>query len=70
MPRMRGTEATTKIRALGFQGMVIAVTGNALPEDVKDFLDHGADAVMPKPFDINTFKSLVQEMTSPCRNNS
>lgn len=67
---MRGTEATTKIRALGFQGMVIAVTGNALPEDVKDFLDHGADAVMPKPFDINTFKSLVQEMTSPCRNNS
>ena len=70
MPRMRGTEATTKIRALGFQGMVIAVTGNALPEDVKDFLDHGADAVMPKPFDINTFKSFVQEMTSPCRNNS
>ena len=70
MPRMRGTEATTKIRALGFQGMVIAVTGNALPEDVNDFLDHGADAVMPKPFDINTFKSLVQEMTSPCRNNS
>lgn len=67
---MRGTEATTKIRALGFQGMVIAVTGNALPEDVKDFLDHGADAVMPKPFAINTFKSLVQEMTSPCRNNS
>lgn len=61
---MRGTEATTKIRALGFQGMVIAVTGNALPEDVKDFLDHGADAVMPKPFDLDTFKALVLDMKS------
>ena len=62
MPRMRGTEATSKIRALGFEGIVIAVTGNALPDDVKDFLDHGADAVMPKPFDLETFRLLVKEI--------
>ena len=62
---MRGTEATSKIRALGFQGIVIAVTGNALPEDVEDFLVHGADAVMPKPFDINGFKTLVQDILNP-----
>ena len=59
---MRGTEATSKIRALGFQGIVIAVTGNALPEDVEDFLVHGADAVMPKPFDHGTFAQLVREL--------
>ena len=59
---MRGTEATSKIRALGFEGIVIAVTGNALPEDVEDFLNHGADAVMPKPFDQGTFKQVVTEI--------
>ena len=62
---MRGPDATSKIRAIGFEGIVIAVTGNALPEDVKDFLDHGADAVMPKPFDINGFRRLVHDIQNP-----
>ena len=56
---MRDTEAISRIRALGFEGIAIAVTGNALPEDMKGFLDHGADAVIPRPFDINGFRRLV-----------
>ena len=61
MPRMRGTEATKKIRDLGYKGIIIGVTGNALPEDVKDFIDHGADTVIPKPFDVDTFKRFIRD---------
>ena len=61
MPRMRGTEAAQRIRELGYMGIIIGVTGNALPEDVKDFIDHGADAVIPKPFDIDVFKRYVRD---------
>ena len=61
MPRMRGTEAAQRIRELGYKGIIIGVTGNALPEDVKDFIDHGADAVIPKPFDIDVFKRYVRD---------
>ena len=62
MPRMRGTEATQRIRQLGYNGVIIGVTGNALPEDVKDFIDHGADAVIPKPFDIDVFKRHIMDL--------
>ena len=58
---MRGTEAAQLIRQLGYNGVIIGVTGNALPEDVKDFIDHGANAVIPKPFDIDVFKRYVSE---------
>ena len=29
--------------------MIIGVTGNVMPDDVKYFMDHGADAVFGKP---------------------
>lgn len=59
MPRMRGTEATAKIRKLGFRGLIVGITGNALDDDVKDFMDHGANKVMTKPFDLLEFKKFV-----------
>jgi CheY-like chemotaxis protein len=49
---MRGPEATQKIRILGCRGVIIGVTGNVLEDDVKEFLDLGVIAVLPKPFDI------------------
>ena len=61
MPNLRGTIATQKIREMGFHGLIIGVTGNALPEDVKEFLDHGADGVVPKPFDMEIFKMKMRE---------
>lgn len=41
MPIMRGPMATSMIRALGFGGVIIGVTGNALPEEVVDFKENG-----------------------------
>ena len=61
MPHLRGTIATRRIREMGYRGLIIGVTGNALPEDLKEFLDHGADGVVPKPFDIEVFKMKLQE---------
>ena len=49
MPKMTGLEATKIIRGMGFRGKVFGVTGNALAEDVNDFISHGADAVHIKP---------------------
>lgn len=62
MPQMGGPEATEKIRAMGYSGIIIALTGNALQEDVQHFLDKGADAVMTKPLDKEEFKRQVMAL--------
>lgn len=58
---MNGTVATKAIRALGFEGLIIGVTGNALEEDVEEFVRFGADKVMPKPFQKDIFKAYLRE---------
>ena len=65
MPRMRGTIASATIRGLGYQGVIIGVTGNALEDDVADFKKHGVDVVMPKPFEIETFKKHYRRLCAP-----
>ena len=50
MIRMNGPEAVQKMRVdLGYRGVVIGITGNALPEDLDNFRDHGANMVLTKP---------------------
>jgi len=59
MPNMDGPTATCKIRALGFEGIIIGVTGNALPEDIRLFLSNGADRVLSKPLELNVLFEAV-----------
>ena len=50
MIRMNGPEAVQNMRVdLGYRGVVIGITGNALPEDLDNFRDHGANVVLTKP---------------------
>ena len=50
MMRMNGPEAVQRMRSdLGYTGVVIGITGNALPEDLDTFRNHGADVVLTKP---------------------
>jgi len=50
MIRMNGPEAVQKMRAeLGYRGVVIGITGNALPEDLETFRQLGANIVLTKP---------------------
>jgi CheY-like chemotaxis protein len=45
----------------GYQGVIIGLTGNALPADVQTFLDKGANVVLLKPLDIGVLKRHVDE---------
>eukprot|EP00607_Mallomonas_marina_P002249 CAMPEP_0182439230 /NCGR_PEP_ID=MMETSP1167-20130531/86308_1 /TAXON_ID=2988 /ORGANISM="Mallomonas Sp, Strain CCMP3275" /LENGTH=265 /DNA_ID=CAMNT_0024632879 /DNA_START=341 /DNA_END=1138 /DNA_ORIENTATION=- len=61
MPNMDGPTATKKIREMGYNGLIIGVTGNALDDDIKHFKTQGADDVLPKPLDVNALQSLLRE---------
>jgi len=61
MPNMDGPTATRKIREMGYKGLIIGVTGNALDDDIKHFKVQGADDVLPKPLDLNALQYLLQE---------
>ncbi len=59
MPVMGGNEATRIIRnQLNYTGTLIGVTGNALPEDLKDFITNGATDVVTKPVELNQFRRI------------
>jgi CheY-like chemotaxis protein len=59
MPVMNGPTATKALREAGCDVLIIGVTGNLLPEDVRYFRRHGADAVLGKPLDIQAFEQLL-----------
>ena len=63
MPNMNGPAATRLIREqLGYKGLIIGVTGNALPDDIANFKDHGADDVLVKPLKINQFDEVLSKI--------
>jgi CheY-like chemotaxis protein len=51
MPVMGGNEAVKKIRELGYTGAIVTVTGNGLPEDVRESFASGSNQVLVKPVD-------------------
>lgn len=59
MPRMRGPECAERLRKIGYTGHIVGVTGNALDVDVRDFISHGANAVIPKPFELELLKRYL-----------
>eukprot|EP00607_Mallomonas_marina_P008952 CAMPEP_0182422676 /NCGR_PEP_ID=MMETSP1167-20130531/8419_1 /TAXON_ID=2988 /ORGANISM="Mallomonas Sp, Strain CCMP3275" /LENGTH=287 /DNA_ID=CAMNT_0024600941 /DNA_START=495 /DNA_END=1358 /DNA_ORIENTATION=+ len=64
MPNMNGPEATKIMRSDGFEGIIIGVTGNALPEDVSYFLESGADRVILKPLDVRELMQCLADVKS------
>jgi len=63
MPFMDGVSATSYLRRLGYRGHIIAVTGNALSEDVNSFLSSGADIVLTKPLSIASFDNYMASIS-------
>eukprot|EP00607_Mallomonas_marina_P002650 CAMPEP_0182437698 /NCGR_PEP_ID=MMETSP1167-20130531/85225_1 /TAXON_ID=2988 /ORGANISM="Mallomonas Sp, Strain CCMP3275" /LENGTH=469 /DNA_ID=CAMNT_0024630713 /DNA_START=737 /DNA_END=2146 /DNA_ORIENTATION=- len=62
MPVMNGMEAANELREGGYKGVIIGVTGNVTQEDISEFISHGADAVLPKPLDIDSLESVVKRL--------
>ena len=59
MPIMNGVEMTRQLRRLGYSQLIIGLTGNVMEQDMKEFLDAGADYVLMKPLKIKDLKSLI-----------
>ena len=62
MPVMDGPTASKAIRDIGYKGIIIGVTGNALPADIDTFLSHGADRVLTKPFRLEILLRDILEL--------
>lgn len=63
MPRLNGQDAARIIRdELRFQGIIIGVTGNVLPEEIQTFIERGADDVIIKPMTSKSFLETVDRV--------
>jgi osomolarity two-component system sensor histidine kinase TcsA len=51
MPVLDGVAATMQIRELGLDTPIVAMTANALKEDVSSYLANGMNDYVPKPVD-------------------
>jgi signal transduction histidine kinase len=61
MPEMDGFETTQKIRAMGFQRPIVALTAFFNTEDLRKCIQSGCDDVLTKPLDRD---ELVQKLTA------
>eukprot|EP00607_Mallomonas_marina_P003994 CAMPEP_0182438012 /NCGR_PEP_ID=MMETSP1167-20130531/85442_1 /TAXON_ID=2988 /ORGANISM="Mallomonas Sp, Strain CCMP3275" /LENGTH=244 /DNA_ID=CAMNT_0024631153 /DNA_START=114 /DNA_END=845 /DNA_ORIENTATION=- len=60
MPEMDGPTATKLMRGMGYKGMIIGITGNALPADKQYYLNSGADHILTKPLDMKLLEDLLK----------
>jgi CheY-like chemotaxis protein len=59
---MTGPEATRRLRDKGFGDLlIVGVTGNIMPEDVKFFLEAGANAVLSKPLNFTALQGILDQ---------
>ena len=59
MPRMDGIETTQKLRELGYTGIIVALTANALVGNDEMFAQKGFDGFIPKPIDIRQLNMIL-----------
>ncbi|GJM43827.1 MAG: hypothetical protein DHS20C21_06690 [Gemmatimonadota bacterium] len=61
MPDLDGWDAVTQLRDAGWPGPIVALTGNALPEERKRCLASGFDGFMTKPIRRAELHALLNE---------
>lgn len=64
MPRVDGLAATRAIRAAGNRAPILAVTADAMPEDVKRCLAAGMDAHLAKPISHHALYTAMDRLLS------
>jgi CheY-like chemotaxis protein len=65
MPGAGGLEATRRLRALGDETPVIALTANAFDDDRRACLDAGMDDFLVKPLSLDALRSAVGRWSGP-----
>ena len=53
-------EATKQLRTFSYPNLIIGVTGNAMEEDVAEFIAVGADAVILKPLTVLHIHQILE----------
>jgi signal transduction histidine kinase/DNA-binding NarL/FixJ family response regulator len=61
MPKMDGIETTEKLRNTGYNGVIIALTANALTGNDEMFARHGFDGFIPKPIDVRHLNAALNK---------
>lgn len=64
MPEMDGPTAIAEIRRLGYKGIILGLTGNALVSDKDVMLKSGADGVLVKPLNIQLFRQVLKDLSA------
>lgn len=59
MPLMDGIETTLKLRVLGYKGVIVALTANALVGNEEMFRQNGFDGFISKPIDIRQLNAVL-----------
>jgi signal transduction histidine kinase/CheY-like chemotaxis protein len=59
MPGMDGIETTEKLRELGYKGVIVALTANALTGNEEMFAQHGFDGFISKPIDVRHMNAIL-----------
>ena len=61
MPQMDGIETTKKIRAMGYEQPIVALTANAVAGQAEIFLGNGFDDFISKPIDIRQLNTILNK---------
>jgi len=61
MPQMDGIETTLKLRDMGYEGIIVALTANALVGNAEMFKRNKFDDFIPKPIDIRFLNDILNK---------
>jgi CheY-like chemotaxis protein len=59
MPRLNGPDAVKSIRELGYDGLIIGITGHAGEDELNAFTTNGANQVIVKPVNTKELKDII-----------
>ena len=65
MPVMNGIDATTRLREMSYKKPIVALTANAMKEDVDACYQAGCDDFIQKPISQQKFKDTVMQFLKP-----
>jgi CheY-like chemotaxis protein len=62
MPELDGIEATKRLREMGYDRPIVALTANAVSGQAEIFLNNGFDDFLSKPIDVRQLNSVLNKL--------
>ena len=60
MPNINGELFCKILRRIGYEGIIVGITGNGIKKDRQQYLDNGADYIYVKPFTKDNLMEFTQ----------